>query len=144
MRSDDSIGRLPQREPFLFVSRVDVLVPGERVEAAWTLRGDESFFAGHFPGDPVVPGVLIAEALAQASGLAADSGAGAGRLAHVNIRMRSSVRPPAEVRLESRVEREINGRLWLFDVRASCGEIEVAAGSLSLALEPGGAGGGRP
>ncbi len=56
---------LPHREPFLFVDRLTALVPGKRVEGAWRLTGAEPFFAGHFPGRPTLPGVLILEALAQ-------------------------------------------------------------------------------
>jgi 3-hydroxyacyl-[acyl-carrier-protein] dehydratase len=61
---------LPHREPFLFVTSVLEVVPGERASATWTLTGDEDFFAGHFPGRPTLPGVLMVEALAQVGALA--------------------------------------------------------------------------
>ena len=57
---------LPHRYPFLLVDRVTEMVPGERVKAYKNLTFNEPFFQGHFPGVPVMPGVLIIEALAQA------------------------------------------------------------------------------
>jgi 3-hydroxyacyl-[acyl-carrier-protein] dehydratase len=56
---------IPHRPPFLFVDEVTSLTPGEKITGRWRLTGDEAFFAGHFPGRPTLPGVLMVEALAQ-------------------------------------------------------------------------------
>jgi len=69
---------LPHRPPFLLVDEVEELEPGVRCVAARTLRDDDFWFAGHFPGNPVMPGVLIVEALAQTATLAAASAAAKG------------------------------------------------------------------
>lgn len=62
---------LPHRPPFLLVDRVVLLEPGRRLVAWKAVTMNEPFFVGHFPGKPVMPGVLILEALAQACGLLA-------------------------------------------------------------------------
>ena len=65
----DIIKTLPHRYPFLLVDRVEELVPGERIHAYKNVTINEEFFTGHFPHYPVMPGVLIIEALAQAAGV---------------------------------------------------------------------------
>ena len=64
------IDLLPHRPPFLFVDDVLTLEPGLRASGSWTLTGDEWFFAGHFPGRPTLPGVLMCEAIAQVGAIA--------------------------------------------------------------------------
>ena len=75
---DQVMALLPQRPPFLLVDEVEEVEPGVLCVATRTLLADDFWFAGHFPGNPVMPGVLIVEALAQTATLAAASAAAEG------------------------------------------------------------------
>ena len=61
---------IPQREPFLMIDEVESFVPGESAIAYKNVSEDEWYFKGHFPGNPIMPGVLITESLAQAGAVA--------------------------------------------------------------------------
>ena len=100
------------------------------------MTGDEPFLRGHFPGNPLVPGVLVAEALAQIAGLAAAEGDARGAvLAAVDVKFERPVPPPADVALEAAV-RTATGQLRLCDVTARVGGQVVASGTIALNLTP--------
>ena len=129
-----ALAALPHQSPFRFVSELVELEPGVRGVARWELKGDEAFFAGHFPGNALVPGVLIAEALAQVSGIvfaAGQPGAKEGRLAGVDVRFRSPVAPPATIELESRLGKS-HGDLHVFEVVAKHNGTPISEGSVTL------------
>jgi 3-hydroxyacyl-[acyl-carrier-protein] dehydratase len=68
--SADPAFYLPHRTPFLLLDEILDIEPGVRASATWTLTGDEWFFAGHFPGQPITPGVLLLESIAQCGAVA--------------------------------------------------------------------------
>ncbi|HEX8324541.1 MAG TPA: phosphopantetheine-binding protein [Tepidisphaeraceae bacterium] len=131
----DWLGRLPHGPAFRFVSRVDEVTPGKSARGVWNLNGSEAFFAAHFPGRPLVPGVLLIEALAQLSGFTTERAtASAGKLAHADVRFESAVTPPAVVELTATVVREL-GPLLQCDVVATVDGTVAARGTVTLALE---------
>ena len=101
---------LPHRDPFLFLDEVTVLEPGSRVVARKRVREDEWFLTGHFPGRPIMPGVIIVEAMAQTGAVAvlADE-ANRGKLALFaginDVRFKRMVLPGDELELTCELER---------------------------------------
>ena len=98
---------LPHRFPMLLVDRVEELIVDERIVAIKAVTINEPFFAGHFPGRPIMPGVLIVEALAQAAGILAVESlglTGSGKLVYFmaidGAKFRSPVEPGVLLRLE--------------------------------------------
>ena len=132
--------RLPHRYPFLLVDRVLELVPGQSIRALKNVTYNEPFFVGHFPHRPVMPGVMIIEALAQTAGILAFVTAGVvptedTRFYFAGIdkaRFRRPVEPGDQLILRARLERNLRG-IWRLSAVASVGEAEAAAAELMLA-----------
>jgi 3-hydroxyacyl-[acyl-carrier-protein] dehydratase len=109
---------LPQRYPVLMIDRVKEIEPGKRIVALKNVSANEPHFQGHFPGRPIMPGVLILEAMAQAAGILVFSAEGMAekrdRLLYYyvgidNARFKKPVVPGDSLELEVRIERIVRG-----------------------------------
>jgi 3-hydroxyacyl-[acyl-carrier-protein] dehydratase len=127
---------LPHRYPFLMVDRITEIEPGTRIVGIKNVTINEPFFQGHFPGHPVMPGVLIIEAMAQVAGiLAYQSSDEASRkkvtyfLAIDNARFRKPVLPGDVLRLEMVTTLNRRG-IWGFSGKAFVGDKLVADADL--------------
>lgn len=132
---------LPHRPPFLFVDRVTELDPEERIVAELDLRPLEPHFAGHFPDNPVMPGVLITEALAQTAGLLIalteesknrDARGKMFYLAKADMKWMAPAHPGDTLILEAKHVRTLE-KLVAFSVRAFTKRVDLATGHLTLA-----------
>jgi 3-hydroxyacyl-[acyl-carrier-protein] dehydratase len=123
---------LPHREPFIFIDAVISSTPGEAATCEKTFPASEPVFGGHFPGDPLVPGVLLTEALAQTAGIAAGQPGRGFRLSAIRgMKFLRAVRPDEKITLIAK-KTVIAGKLWQFEVAASVGENCVAEGVIVL------------
>lgn len=133
---------LPHRYPFLLVDRVVECIKGERIRAIKNVTVNEPFFPGHFSYRPVMPGVMIIEALAQAAGLLAFITADvvpdeSTRFYFVGIdgaRFRKPVEPGDQLILTAKLERQMRG-IWKFSTVAYVGEDEVTSAQMMVAPE---------
>ncbi|MEJ7583395.1 MAG: 3-hydroxyacyl-ACP dehydratase FabZ [Acidimicrobiales bacterium] len=137
---DALLALLPHRPPFRFLDAVDACEPGVAVTARWLITGEESWLAGHFPQNPLVPGVLQLEALAQAGAVAvlADDRF-ADRLPLFggveDCRFRRPVRPGDELLLDVELER-LSARGGWGRGRATVAGAETCRARLFFALAP--------
>lgn len=137
--------RLPHRYPFLLVDRVLEAVPGKFIRAVKNVSINEAFFEGHFPGFPVMPGVLIIEALAQTAAILsqltqsarADSKSLIFFAGIDNARFRRQVVPGDQLVLEAEVIRIVRG-VGKFHTRALVDGDVAAEGELMAAIRPAG------
>ncbi len=134
--------QLPHRYPFLLVDRVIECEKGVKIRALKNVTYNEPFFPGHFPYRPVMPGVIIIEALAQAAGILAFLTAGVvpdeeTRFYFVGIdkaRFRKPVEPGDQLILEASLQRQMRG-IWKFEAKALVDGEEVASAELMVAPE---------
>lgn len=131
---------LPHRYPFLLVDRVIACEPGKSISAYKNITFNEPFFQGHFPNLPVMPGVLIMEALAQAGGLLVLADWDQEKIAkHIflftgmdNVKFRQPVRPGDRLDLECTMIRhkmrlwKMSGKAWVDGKLAAQGELSAA------------------
>ena len=130
---------LPHREPFLLIDEVVELEPGERVVARKRVREDEWYLRGHFPGRPVMPGVLIVEAMAQTGAVAVlAEEENRGRIALFagidDTRFKRIVEPGDELELECTLE-QVRGPVGKGRARATVDGRLAARGTLTFAVE---------
>ena len=133
---------LPHRYPFLLVDRVISLELGKRIVGIKNVSINEPFFQGHFPGRPIMPGVLIAEAMAQVGGILAllsipeNQGNSLFLLGIDKMRFRQPVVPGDQLRLE--VESLRGGKkFWKMKAQAFVAQTLVAEGELMAAVGQG-------
>ena len=134
--------QLPHRYPLLLVDRVIECVPGKRIHALKNVTINEPFCPGHFPHRPVMPGVMILEALAQAAGILAFKTAGVVPDEHTRFyfvgidkaRFRRPVEPGDQLILKATFERAMRG-IWKFSTVAEVGGEEVASAIMMVAPE---------
>ncbi len=116
---------LPHRYPFLLVDRVKELVPGEQIVAIKNVTINEPFFTGHFPHYPVMPGVLIVEAMAQAAGILSFKTSGEQPdenslyffIGIDNARFKKPVKPGDQLVLTVKIVRHMHG-IWKYTAKA--------------------------
>lgn len=133
---------IPHRPPFLWIDRIEELDPGIRCVAVKLIDSADPIFAGHFPARPILPGVLLIEAVAQTAGVMLGSSApqtdktadGVALLAAVNrFKFLKSVTPGQELRIETKKLTEAM-RMALISGTVSVGSEIVASGELSVVL----------
>tara|TARA_B100000965_G_scaffold60976_1_gene46846 strand:- start:188 stop:622 length:435 start_codon:yes stop_codon:yes gene_type:complete len=125
MEKDEIKKYLPHREPFLFIDGVVEIIENETIHAKKLISEDEYFLEGHFPGNPIFPGVIIIEALGQASGILGfttmkktpEEGSIYVLAGVDKVRFRRRVRPGDTIDLYSKVVSEKRG-IWKFDCKA--------------------------
>lgn len=136
---------LPHRDPFLFIDRVVEFESNKTITAEKDLLPDMVFFAGHFPGTPIMPGVLTTEALAQTCGLLLgltwkDNPELKGNvgamlfLVNVNMKYTSPAVPNETLILKATLKRKFGG-LFMFDVSAHVKDRLIGKGSISLGAQ---------
>jgi 3-hydroxymyristoyl/3-hydroxydecanoyl-(acyl carrier protein) dehydratase len=137
MNSDDdlkgALKLLPHGAEFRFIDRLTNLNPGQSGKGKFTVRGDEPFLRGHFPGDPVFPGVLLVEAAAQLAGLVAQSDPKIPPLINLkltalrNVKILGAAKPGETILLEAKITGRFDNLIQAQAMAKIGGEIILTA-----------------
>ena len=136
--NEKALSFLPHGPEFRFLDRVTELDPGKEGRGEYTLRGDEHFLPGHFPGSPLMPGVLVAEAAAQLAGVVAQSDPNREPLRDLKLTALRSIKilgagvPGETLQLEAKITGRMAG-LVQASVSARVGERVILQGEVTLA-----------
>ena len=136
----DALKSLPHGPEFRFIDQLLKLDPGKSGSGEYTVRGDEPFLRGHFPGQPIFPGVLLVEAVAQLAGTVAQSDpqipplVGLKLTAMRGIKILGTARPGETIQLEAKILNRL-GNLIQAQVGASVNGQTVMQGELTLSGE---------
>lgn len=132
-----ALDRLPHGPEFRFVDRLVALVPGKSGTGEYRVRGDESFLKGHFPGEPIMPGVILIEACAQLAGTVAQSDPSIPPLAHLKltairgVKILGTARPGDCVQLDCQVSGRMAGLIQA-SVTATVEGRKILSGEVTL------------
>ena len=142
MTDRDPLAALPHGPEFRFVDALDSLDPGKSATARFTVRGDEAFLAGHFPGNPLMPGVILIEAIAQLGGVVAQSDPEIPALANLLLtgvrgaKILGAARPGEILTIRAEVEGRL-GAMIQVSGEVSVGERPLATAKIMLSGESG-------
>ena len=135
--SQNGLEFLPHGPEFRFLDKVTHLTPGKEGAAEYRVRGDEPFLRGHFPGDPIFPGVLLVEAAAQLAGVVAQSDPSIPALPGLKlaalrrVKISGAARPGDVIQLEARVIARL-GNLIQAEARAHVGQKVILLAEVTL------------
>ena len=128
---DQALSSLPHGPEFRFVHQLETLTPGAEGSALWTVDGNEDYLKGHFPGHPLIPGVLMVESIAQLAGIVVQSARLENPLLNVRLtairqfKISGTVPPPATLQVQARIDGSMGGL-----IQASGTVTDIATGNV--------------
>jgi 3-hydroxyacyl-[acyl-carrier-protein] dehydratase len=133
-----ALSALPHGPSFRFIDELVEVQPGVSATARWTLKGDEAFLEGHFPGNPLLPGVIMIEALAQLGGILAQSDRGDNPLKNVRLtavrqfKILGSIPPGQTLTLQAKRDAVMPGLVQISGEITTADGTKLATGSVVL------------
>lgn len=137
-----ALSSLPHGPEFRFIDELEILIPGESAIARWTLKGTEEFLRGHFPGHPLLPGVIMIEALAQLGGILTQTRPGIPPMSDLRLtavrqfKILGSIVPGEVLIIEAKLEGTLGGIAQVSGTLGKPDGTKLAHGAVVLAGTP--------